>query len=460
MYLQVFRIIFDLKLQNMAQAILLPKQGQSVETCIITEFYVSVGDEVSVGTPLFAYETDKASFEEESSVEGKILALFYEEGDEVPVLTNIGVIGKEGESIDSFLQSKVDQKSMNANKQQEEEVLKEKTTASADMNTRSKQDENDQQNDSYRKESTSRQNRIFITPRARNLAKMEGINIEHIKGSGPNGRILEADVRKEMKAVQESIVFHKKESSGKVSSGSVASGMHPFPDAEIEPLSNIRKLIAKAMHNSLQHSAQLTHHLSADARKIIEHRQNVKDAQKEGYAHNITLNDMICAALIQALIEFPRANAHFLGDSMKIFNKVHLGLAVDTDRGLMVPAIRNADDLSIEGLSSQMKNAADACRSGNIDPDLLLPEAASFTVSNLGNYGVEMFTPVVNLPQVAILGVNTILPRPKDLGNGMYGFVPHLGLSLTYDHQALDGGEATRFLKTIANAVENFELKI
>ena len=135
-----------------------------------------------------------------------------------------------------------------------------------------------------------------------------------------------------------------------------------------------------------------------------------------------------------------------MGDSTRNFSKVHLGLAVDTERGLMVPVVKNADDLSIQGLSTQLKEEANACKKGSIDPDLLSSEAASFTVSILGNYGVEVFTPVINLPQVAILGVNTIVPRPKNLGGGVYGFVPYMGLSLTYDHRALDGGEATRFV--------------
>ncbi|MDR1332693.1 MAG: 2-oxo acid dehydrogenase subunit E2, partial [Tannerella sp.] len=117
-------------------------------------------------------------------------------------------------------------------------------------------------------------------------------------------------------------------------------------------------------------------------------------------------------------------------------------------------------DLSLPGLASQLKEVAGACKKGSVAPDLLSPEAASFTVSNLGNYGVEMFTPVINLPQVAILGVNTIVPRPKDLGDGVYGFVPYMGLSLTYDHRALDGGEATRFLKQIAVEIENLEFNL
>ena len=227
----------------------------------------------------------------------------------------------------------------------------------------------------------------------------------------------------------------------------------------MKPLSNMRKLIAKAMHSSLQNSAQLTHHLSADARRIMELRKAAKAAMDEGrLSTKITLNDLVCYAVVKTLMQYPNVNSHFLGDSMRLFHKVHLGLAVDTERGLMVPAVRNADELSIVELANRLKEVASACRKGSIDPDILSSEAATFTVSNLGGYGVEIFTPVINLPQSAILGVNTIVPRPKDIGGGVYAFVPHIGLSLTYDHRALDGGEATRFLKQIATEIENLDI--
>ncbi|MBQ5635292.1 MAG: 2-oxo acid dehydrogenase subunit E2, partial [Alistipes sp.] len=231
------------------------------------------------------------------------------------------------------------------------------------------------------------------------------------------------------------------------------------PDNVVKPLSNMRKLIAKAMHSSLQNSAQLTHHLSADARRMMELRKAAKVAMEEGrLSTKITLNDLVCYAVVKTLMQYPNVNSHFLGDSMRLFHKVHLGLAVDTERGLMVPAVRNADELSIVELAERLKEVASACRKGSIDPDILSSEAATFTVSNLGGYGVEMFTPVINLPQSAILGVNTIVPRPKDIGGGVYAFVPHIGLSLTYDHRALDGGEATRFLKQIATEIENLDI--
>ena len=221
------------------------------------------------------------------------------------------------------------------------------------------------------------------------------------------------------------------------------------------PLSKLRKIIAGAMHRSLQNSAQLTHHLSANASGMLELRRQVKSRQKEGYAYNITLNDLVCYAVIRSLQLHPGANAHFMGNSIRQFSQVNLGLAVDTDRGLMVPALLNADRLSLPGLSTSLKEMADRAKQGSISPDVLVSEAASFTVSNLGNYGVEMFTPVINLPQVAILGVNAIIQRPVVLPDGNFGFQPFMGLSLTYDHRALDGGPATLFLAEIKQQIES-----
>ena len=225
------------------------------------------------------------------------------------------------------------------------------------------------------------------------------------------------------------------------------------------PMTNMRKLIARAMYNALQNSARLTHHLGADARRIQALRRQAKKAYEEGRIDaNLTINDLVCYAVIRALKQFPNVNSHCLGESLRIFRKVNLGLAVDTERGLMLPAVPAADDLDIIGLSKALKRVADDCKKGSINPDLLRPEAASFTVSNLGAYGVEIFTPIINVPQSAILGVNTIVPRPKDLGGGVYAFVPYIGLSLTYDHRSIDGGEATRFLKTIATEIENLDI--
>jgi len=289
------------------------------------------------------------------------------------------------------------------------------------------------------------------------MAEKLGVEIQSLKGTGPRGRIIARDVEEAAKTVQKPEL--KPEVTPKPAPVQKAQVLQSGADFEIKSIPNIRKLIATAMHQSLQNSAQLTHHLSADARQLLKLRKKYKAEYSEGkIQQNVTINDLVCFAVIRALENFPQVNTHYLGDKMKWFKKVHLGLAVDTERGLMVPALQNADDLSITGLSYQLQQLATQARNGNVNPDLLNPEAASFTVSNLGNYGVEMFTPVINLPQTAILGVCTIVPRPKEIEEGVYGFVPMIGLSLTYNHQALDGGEATRFLAEVKEQIEGLSV--
>lgn len=446
----------------MAVVVILPKQGQSVESCIITEIKKKKGDTVKKGEVLFSYETDKASFEEESPADGVVLECFYNDGDEVPVLLDMMVIGQPGDDYAGLLQGGVSGKEQEASKEspKTEEPAKVEVAATTEPETRNSKPE------------TS-----FVSPRAKNLAATEAIDASQLAGSGPNGRVIEKDVLAALENRPKLTPLAKKiaaeegvqpQSAGSGLAGTAKSTDLAAPvnavygvDYEDKKLSNMRKLIAKAMHSSLQNSAQLTHHLGADARNIQNLRKKAKIAFEAGtLSANLTINDFVCFAVVKALKKFPNVNSHFLGESMRLFNKVHLGLAVDTERGLMVPAVRNADDLSIIGLSNQLKEVANACKKGAIAPELLAAEAATFTVSNLGNYGVEIFTPVINLPQSAILGVNTIVPRPKDLGDGVYGFVPYIGLSLTYDHRALDGGEATRFLKQIAIEIETLELDI
>ena len=449
----------------MALVVILPKQGQSVESCIITEIKKKKGDTVKKGEILFSYETDKASFEEESPADGVVLECFYNDGDEVPVLLDMMVIGQPGDDYAGLLQTTDNNKQTAVNVEPQAvdsakvEVVATTESSNQHINT------------------SSHQSSSFVSPRAKNLAEKEALNASELAGTGPKGRVIEKDVLVALESRPKLTPLAKKIASeegiqpqgtgsglaGTAKSTDLAAPVNAIygVDYEDKKLSNMRKLIAKAMHSSLQNSAQLTHHLGADARNIQNLRKKAKKAFEAGtLSANLTINDFVCFAVVKALKKFPNANSHFLGESMRLFNKVHLGLAVDTERGLMVPAVRNADDLSIIGLANQLKEVANSCKKGAISPELLSSEAATFTVSNLGAYGVEMFTPVINLPQAAILGVNTIVPRPKDLGDGVYGFVPYIGLSLTYDHRALDGGEATRFLKQIAIEIETLELDI
>jgi pyruvate dehydrogenase E2 component (dihydrolipoamide acetyltransferase) len=415
----------------MAIAVIMPRQGQSVETCILGQWYKEVGDEIKTGDILFSYETDKASFEEEAKANGFLLARYFVPGDEVPVLAVIAVIGEKGEKAEDKEKVEVEEV---------ERILDEEVPKVIEFAV---------------EPGTLFTGKIAISPLARNMARQMGVDFSSVNGTGPQGRIIARDI--EAAGSRSAAGLRPATQPDKPSTPveKVQSVPRETGDFEIKPVSNIRKLIARAMHASLQNSAQLTHHLSADARNLMTARKKSKSDYESGKtSENVTINDLVSLAVIRALKQFPQVNTHFLGDQIKYFSKVHLGMAIDTDRGLMVPALKNADDYSVTGLSGQLRQLAADCRKGSVNPDLLNPEAATFTISNLGNYGVEMFTPVINLPQTAILGVCAIVPRPKDIGDGIYAIVPMIGFSLTYDHRALDGGEATRFLAEIRNQIE------
>ncbi len=407
----------------MAEAVLMPRLGQSVESCILTEWVKKKGDTVNAGDVIFCYETDKAAFEETSKLSGILLDVFYNEGDEVPVLSNVAVIGNSGEDISSFSPKTSKTGSDKPSGQPVSE-----TPVSADYNKNA--------------QSFSQGGKIRISPRAKNLASLKGIDPTRLNGSGPNGRIIARDI-------EIALGTGRKEES----SVSASDSSSVYTDIR---LSNIRKLIASGMQTSLRNSAQLTHHTSADARTVLNLRSRFKSRFESGEIPNISLNDIICFAVVRALEKLPAINSHFLDESIRTFHEVNLGIAVDTERGLMVPALKNAGRLSLSEFSGQIKLLAENCRKGNINPDLLRSDAASFTVSNLGAYGVEMFTPVLNIPQCGILGVNTITYRPADIGGGTIAIIPVIGLSLTYDHRAIDGTPASAFLREVRTQIENF----
>ena len=464
----------------------MPKQGQSVESCIVSEFKKKPGDQVAVGDILFGYETDKATFEEEAKVAGTVLAVFFKDGDEIPVLTNVMVIGEPGESFAEFAPNAGSPAAPAA-------AASEGTAAGAPEGTPSTTVSQSPTPPSQEAGSLPlmmpRVAQVAegvpsgapASPRARKIAAEKGVDTSRVAGTGPYGRIIARDVEA-ADAAQGSLTGLAKArmADGGLTSPGTGSGLNGAvkgadlkvwkanhtdiagegAEFEVVKMSNMRKLIAKSMYNSLQNSAQLTHMLGADARKVQALRKKAKKAFEEGKVDvNITINDFVCYAVIKALQKFPNLNSHCLGDAMRLFKSVNLGLAVDTERGLMVPAVPHADELNIIGLAKNLKKVAEDSKKGSINPDLLSPEAASFTVSNLGGFGVEWFTPIINVPQSAILGVGTIVPRPKDLGGGVVAFVPYMGLSLTYDHRAIDGGEATRFLKQVATEIENLDVE-
>ncbi len=439
----------------MATPVIMPRQGQSVESCIFNEWYFDIGEKVNKGDLLFSYETDKAAFEGEATENGTLLAIFAESGDEVPVLQNIAVIGSEGEDIEAFRPGDIEKKY---------EIDEKKEINLADKGVEKKHE--------IKTDQTTESGNVKISPRAKKAAGKHQVSYKGIPGSGPSGRIIEKDIfnkRKEAPMatpLARSISYRDHldmPSRGSGAGGKItAADLRKIPeivgrdDFEEIKVSNIRKIIAENMHASLQNTAQLTLHTSADARQIKLARNKIKDLMENNDGPNITLNDIVSYATVQTLLNHTNINAHFLGDNIRYYNNVHLGFAVDTTRGLMVPTVIYANQLTLESLSGKMKELALKAQEGNIDPELL--KGATFTVTNLGAFDIEMFTPVLNPPQVGILGINTITLQPSELAADSFGFIPKIGLSLTFDHRAIDGAPAAAFLKEVKKQIEGFEL--
>ena len=431
----------------MATAVIMPRQGQSVESCLISEWKKAVGDEVHAGDILFTYETDKAMFEEEAKAEGTLLAVFCQEGDDIPCLNTVAVIGAPGEDFSALVPA-------GAAETAPAEEVSASVTAEAPA--------------ALAAATAAPGAGVSISPRARNAAARLHVDPSAIAPTGPHGRVLERDILAGQKLTA-AAALESGELSGVAGTGvggrirttdlsaPAAISAAPAPIGNEagyhdEKLSHLRKVIGTSMRKSLSEMAQLTHHSSFDATAMIAYRKQLKTAAETLNLPNITYNDIVLFAVSRVLLRHRDLNAHLLNDKMRYFDHVHVGMAVDTPRGLLVPTIFNADTKSLAQIAAEAKSLAAAAQTGSISPDLLT--GASFTVSNLGSLGVESFAPVINPPQTGILGVNCMIDRVRKV-DGQITVYPAMGISLTYDHRALDGAPASRFLKELKEALEN-----
>jgi pyruvate dehydrogenase E2 component (dihydrolipoamide acetyltransferase) len=447
----------------MATAIIMPRQGQSVESCIIAKWYKKKGDQVQSGELLFSYESDKASFDEEAKASGILLDIFFEEGDDVPCLTNVCVIGNEGESTAEFNPNAqaAETAVINEEKQQQQiELVVDKEAVPVPVPF----EDGD---------------RLKISPRAKKLAEKTGINYRFASPSGPYGRIVEKDIitLRESGPVMTPAARDTYQNAetvrsiqgtgigGRITTDDLNKKSVPAESAvqvegpmfEEVKIPNIRKVIGKAMYHSISSTAQLTLNTSFDVTEIMKFRKKLKEGKDRLGLENITMNDIILYVASRTLQNHKELNANFQDDMMLYFKNVNLGVAVDTERGLMVPNVFNANLKSLNEISREVKKLIKDCQSGTINPDTM--KGGSFTITNLGTLDIESFTPILNAPQTGILGVCSIVQRAREV-DGEYEFYPAMGLSLTFDHRALDGAPAARFLKELKDNLENFSIML
>ena len=394
----------------MATAVELPQLGNTVEECLVTRWVKRKGDTVSPGDIVAEIETDKTTFEIAAPVAGTVLATFFEEGALVKVFTNICVIGQPGEDVAAFDPQPALGEPRSA--------IRDPQPAIRDSVRAGEPGESGGLADGGPRSADSGP----FSPRARRFAAQHNFQPAAIVGSGPGGRVLERDVRREY------------ESTSK-------------PAAP----SSLRATIARRMRESLASTAQYTLNASAGAAGLLALRARLKSA---GSLSHININDLVTFCTIKALLDVPDLNAEYIEGRIVKHAEVNIGFAVDTPRGLLAPVVRNAHLLPIAELAVRMKALATDAIEGTISPDAL--SGGTFTISNLGGLGIESFTPLINVPQVAILGVGAIQLKPVRM-NGKVEFVDSIGLSLTCDHQVIDGAPGARFLHVLRSKIECVE---
>jgi pyruvate dehydrogenase E2 component (dihydrolipoamide acetyltransferase) len=456
----------------MATAVVMPKLGNTVESSIISGWKKKKGEKIAQGETLCEIETDKATIEVECPVSGTLLELFFGEGDDVPVLTNIAAIGEPGESVDHLWPATAQKSAVAA-------TNAEPAPAAAGVAPNGRDRTIDVRADAPASAGAPQPGeKAGISPRARNLATSKALNYEGIAGTGPGGRIIERDIqaalesRPRLTPLAQSMVTSgdfvaPPGTGGRITSKdliaappiSPAYGQPPAAGTDdvlqVIPLKGTRKIIAGRMLNSVQTTAQLTLNASADARMLLDYRKRLKNSPALLGLQDVTINDLVLFAVSRTLLEFPDLNALFADETITQYRKVDLGFAVDTPRGLIVPVIRSANTLSLKELAQESKRLSVACQDGTVLPDDLA--GGTFTVTNLGSLGIEMFTPILNPPQVAILGVGNINLKPVE-AEGAIAFIPHLGLSLTINHQVVDGAPGARFLQALSSHLTDLEL--
>lgn len=454
------------------EAILMPKAGNSVEECILGAWRINVGDTVKRGDIIAEAETDKTSIEIEATASGEVLALLGSEGDLVPVLTAICLVGPAGTDVSGYKAASAEAPMAAA------ETPKDVTPAAAPAAASASQ--------------APATAGGHLSPRARKFVAEHPFVMGEIAGSGAQGRVIESDV---IAAYQSSphltpaaaamvAAGAKAPSTGTGSNGEItaddienfAKGVvaapapaAPAPAAPAEPVkaegddvitekpfSRIRTVIAKRLQESLQTMAQYTLNCEADVTGLLSLRKRIKaSGEKLGLA-NINIGDMVMYAVIKTLQQVPELNGEFSDNVVKLHSAVHMGFACDTPKGLLVPVLHHSDKMSLAEMCKQVKSLAKSANAGNLAPDLM--NGATFTVSNLGSFGIINFTPVISAPQIAMLGVGKTLLRPVRRADGTVEYRDYMQFSLTMNHMVVDGAPGARFLQTLCANIENFEL--
>lgn len=394
---------------------LMPKLGMDMEEGTIVKWLKAEGDEVKKGEPFAEIETDKSTVEVEALVAGVVLKLYYPEGETIACGKPIAAIGEKGQQAPELATASPASAAIAVALKEVDPVQQPVFQAPRDLPCTS--------------------GKLRVTPRARRLAQKENIDLHLISGTGPSGRIVEQDVRDFL-----------------VSGGGRAAVVPVRVPAEtVRPLTGVRRVTAKRMRESLSEMAQTNTRMDVDMTNMMSFRKQM-NARLEKEGIKISFLDLLVAVCARALIEHPQANVSLQDDGIHYKNYANIGIAVDSEKGLVVPVIKDADVLSIPEISRVGKELVEKARKGVLQPGDM--KGGTFTISNLGMFEVDSFTAIVNPPETCILAVGRIAERPV-VENGQIAIRPMMNLCLSYDHRVIDGAPSARFLQEIKRYIEN-----
>lgn len=468
----------------------LPALGESVTEGTVTRWLKQVGESIEVDEPLLEVSTDKVDTEVPSPVAGTILEIKVQEDEDAEVGQVLAIVGDEsaassdagsdsdngssetsGETKAEQIEDAATEADSGENTEQAAEAkAPQKSSGSEEKPTPAKQSDSGASSDSGAKPSDSGAKDVpgYVTPLVRKLAREKDVDLSTITGTGVGGRIRKQDVlaaaeeatkQSEAPQVQDTGANMAPAVSRQGSEAEPASA--PAPDAKrgtTEKAPRIRMTIAKRMRESLDVSAQLTQVTEVDMTRVAKLRQQAKDQFQKREGAKLTFMPFFAKAVAEALQAHPVLNATFKEESKEIVynSSEDIAIAVDTPRGLLVPVVKNAGDLNLGGLAKQIAELGASAKDGSISPDALA--GGTFTITNIGSFGALFDTPIINQPQVGILGTGSIVKRPMVVtdaeGNDTIAIRHMCYLSLTYDHRLVDGADAGRFLSTLKKRLE------
>lgn len=468
----------------MAVEVTMPKLGLTMSEGLLARWLVADGEHVTKGQPIFEIETDKASVEAEAAVDG-VLSVAVEAGSVIPVMGVVGYILAPGEKMPETGLSALEGELTGAGVVEQagtRRVEGQPSRPSASPAARRRAQELEVDISQIR--GTGEGGRVTIadveafaavaqravdapqetedwpaghelraSPLAKRMAREAGIDLAAVQGTGPGGRITRQDVE---------LALGEPEHAGIDFVSAPGAGISPAsnegpPEGELVALGGVRAIIAERMLASAQGTAAVTLTTTVDATELIARRDRFNEGPDEELSVRVSYNDILIKILAVALKEFPYMNAHQGEGGVRLLPYVHIGLAVDTERGLLVIVVRDVDQKSIPEISRETSDKAQQAMAGTITPDEL--SGGTFTLTNLGAFGVEAYTPIINPPEAAVLGVGRIQPAPM-VYRGEIALRQSMALSLTFDHRLIDGAPAARFLARVRELIEKPHLML